>query len=497
MNASVTEIVEVLGGRLLGTAEENASMHADRFVGGVSIDTRSLRRGNAFFALRGDRTDGHAFLADAHDAGASVAIVDTIDAISDAARSLPRLPLVCVPDARLALAQLATHHRERLRDRGIRVAAITGSNGKTTTVRILHAMLHAHGPSHCPPRSFNNDLGLPLTLLNAPPDTATHVCECGINAPGEMRVLADIVKPDVALITSIGRAHLEALGTTDDVAREKAELLRGAPIGIVPGGVPELDRVLSTEGAPLPNKLLRVGTSRADDVVISRIDVDGPEHVGLTLDRTGFDVPLGGMHNALNAAIAITAARAMAPRISDNALRAGLSRVEAPPMRQTRRTLRLSPEGGEIRLINDAYNANPESVEVALAALAGEPRAGAGRRIAVLGDMLELGDHAPEAHRDLGSRLAQSNDVDVVVLLGPLMAFCAGELRRSWDAGRIVPFPELDDRSILQVVSLLRDGDIVLLKGSRGMRLERIASALLDREESSVQTTTSYSEGAP
>lgn len=296
---------------------------------------------------------------------------------------------------------------------GVRVIGITGSNGKTTTVRLVHAALKGGGLSgtHAT-KSHNNELGVPLTILNARPTDDYLICEVGTNAPGEIASLAELVAPDIGVITSIGRAHLEKLGSVAGIAEEKADLVRAVgPDGcaIVTGDSPELDRALE-RGASCG--VVRVGvTERTPEPGRVAGFEATPAGCSFVFDGQEFRIPINGLHNAGNAAIASAVAREMG---CDSAgVIAGLAGAVPPEMRQEIVDLPIetgsnetgSGRTGTIRIVNDAYNANPESVRAAIAMLAGgefDPAEGSmGRRIAVLGDMLEMGDASHAVHREI------------------------------------------------------------------------------------------------
>lgn len=423
-----------------------------RGVFGASIDTRTVRAGQVFFALAGERVDGHAYVADAARRGAGLAVVDRPDGPADAGP----MPVLLVDDVRAALWALADAYRGALR--GTRVVGVTGSNGKTTTTRLIGAVLAAGGlAGTASARSFNNALGVPLTLLNAREGDDYVVCEIGTSGPGEIAALAALARPDVAVITSIGRAHLERLGSVDGIAREKASILdhRGpGGVGFVPAGCAPLEAVLGD----------RPGVRR---VAVSDVAVE-PGGVSFRLDGQRLSTPLLGPHNAGNAGLAAAVGASMGLAVS--AIRAGLRAVECPEMRLARS--RVDTADGPIELINDAYNANPESMLAAIRTLAAS--AGGGRRVAVLGDMLELGAAEASAHAEVIAAAAGDPSIDLVVLVGPRFA-------RAWAGGdddRVRVVEDLDADGADHVARLARAGDVVLVKASRGMRLERIVEAV-------------------
>lgn len=432
---------------------------------GVSTDTRTLRPGEAFVALKGPHHDGHAYLAHAAAAGAPLAIIDTPHACS-----VPwpaGLGLLQVPATPAALLDLARAWRRTLAGT---VLAVAGSAGKTTTVRLLQAVLDRAGATTASARSFNNHIGVPLTLLSARASDRFIVCEVGTSRPGEIAALGAVVAPCLAIITSIGHEHLEWLGSLAGVAREEASLLEHvAPQGaaVIPADTPLLFEALAALGRA-PARLITVGESPAADLRIVEVE-SGTAGTRFALhDGARFDLPLLGRHNARNAAMAVAAARSLG--LTDADIAAGLLAAPRPPMR-------LEPvECAGVRVLNDAYNAHPDSMSAALDTFLRWAN-GASRRVVILGDMLELGPASPQAHASLG-RCLDTLPLDLIVLAGSAMRHAADALR----PGTPLRYVEaLDDQQARDIASLLRPGDAVLLKASRGMRLERVLAALSAR----------------
>jgi len=431
------------------------------------MDSRAVRPGQVFVALKGEHTDGHRFIADAAAAGASMAIVALGAPIQPAPP--PGFRVVPVPDVIAALARLASAYRDTL-TRTL-VVAVTGSAGKTTTTRLIAAALAALGPGSHPARSFNNALGVPLTVLNASPQDAFLICEVGTSAPGEIDALARIVRPDVAVITSIGRAHAEFLGSVGGVAREKSALLRHIrgprPLALVPSPCAPLDPFL----ADIPH-LRRFGRDPAADVRLGRVEML-PEGLRFEVASPGgsdgwFSIPLLGEHNAMNALAAVAVARHAG--LSDPDIRRGLAAARGPAMRLERSRI------NGIDVINDAYNANPESMRAAIDTLAALPIPAGARRVLVLGDMLELGDQSAPAHAEVMRHVAsRSQALFLVCALGPAMARAAATAMLGVELARE---PDPDDAAVNRIAALLQPRDLVLLKGSRGMRVERVVHAL-------------------
>ncbi|MCC5823844.1 MAG: UDP-N-acetylmuramoyl-tripeptide--D-alanyl-D-alanine ligase [Phycisphaerales bacterium] len=455
------KIRELTDGRWL-----HAPSDGDRAPQGAAIDTRDLRDGMIFAAFKGEHADGHAFIPEAAGRGAAMAIATDPDAVPAA----PTIPVLLVADATAALTALARFWRDAMP--GLKVVGVTGSNGKTTTCRLLHAA--ACGASAgglagtAPAKSFNNELGVPVTLLNARPGDALLVCEIGMSTPGEIATRCGLARPDAAVITTVGEAHFEGLGSLEAIAREKASIAQGIGekgLVVVPSGLPLLDQALADSGTRA--RVVRVGPHADADLRMEDIRPE-PGGTAFTLSGSSFVVPLAGAHNASNAALAVVMARWLG--VADAAIRDGLALAKAVPMRLERESISTQPA---TVVLNDAYNANPGSVRAALAVLAETPAAG--RRVAVLGDMLELGDIGPRAHREVLG-LARELGIGTVATVGPQYAAAAADL--GWSVSTEVG---TDDEAIGRVAARVRPGDTVLVKGSRGMRLERVVRLLRQR----------------
>ncbi|MEX2220109.1 MAG: UDP-N-acetylmuramoyl-tripeptide--D-alanyl-D-alanine ligase [Phycisphaerales bacterium] len=448
----------VVGGMWLARPTAEAS--------GLSTDSRSIAPAQLFLALRGETFDGNTMVASAAASGSPLAIIDNPEA---AGPLPPGMGILRVPDTRRALLKLGAAYRKSLE--GVRILAVAGSNGKTTTVRLLDAVLGAAMRGTASQKSFNNAVGVPLTLLSGRPGDQYLICEIGTNAPGEVGELAAVVAPDIAVVTSIGREHLEKLGSLRGVAREEASLLEHIRTGgaaVINADAPHLLESVAALGRK-PRAVISFGEGERADVRVVAVE-QGFGGVRFTLnDRSVFDAPLLGRHNALNAAAAVAVGRRLG--LSNEQIGAGLRKVRSAEMRLER------AEVGGIRVINDAYNANPDSMKAALDTFAALD-AGTGRRVVVLGDMLELGEHAESSHAELGRRLAAVPGLDLIVLVGDSMRHAARALEDASGEGRVVRVEELDGPRAKEVAGLLRKGDLVLLKGSRRMRLERLVAAL-------------------
>ncbi|MCC6660118.1 MAG: UDP-N-acetylmuramoyl-tripeptide--D-alanyl-D-alanine ligase [Phycisphaerales bacterium] len=436
-------------------------------IAGLSIDSRTLRAGQVFLAIRGDTHDGHAHVAAAAGAGSPLAIIESD---GHAGAFPPGLGVIKVPGTRRALLRLAGAYRRTLER--TRVIGVTGSSGKTTTTRLIHAVLSQSLHGTVSVKSFNNSIGVPLTILAASPRDRYLVCEIGTNAPGEVAALAGAVRPDIAVIVSVGREHLEGLGSLEAIAREEAAqtvFLEPGGVAIVHAEAPHLPEQVEALRSAHGFKVLSFGASAGADLRVGDIRA-GFGGVRFTINgKAGYHVPLLGAHNAMNAAAAVAVGLRLG--LDEATIARGLASVCGAEMR-------MEPcEAGGVRVLNDAYNANPDSMLAALDALAGLPK-GPGRRAAVLGDMLELGDAGPALHAEVLERALSMADLDAVILVGPLMGAASG---RRPDP-RVLCIADLDGPGAAAVAERLAPGDLVLLKGSRRMRLERLIPVLRARE---------------
>ncbi|MEZ4414912.1 MAG: UDP-N-acetylmuramoyl-tripeptide--D-alanyl-D-alanine ligase [Gemmatimonadota bacterium] len=422
----------------------------------VSTDTRAIRTGDLFVALVGERFDGHAFLAEAARDGARGAIVR-----EDRAEEAGSVGLVAyaVPDTLVALGALARHRRRAL---AARVVGITGSSGKTTTKELAKGAIGGALRTHATTANLNNRIGLPLTLLSAPADAEVVLLEMGTNEPGEIATLTDVAEPSLGVVTTVGEAHLEGLGSLAGVLHEKLALVRGLPahgVALVGDEPPELAAAARATG-----RAVRVAgwSPRADqDLRPDDAAVDDQGCFGWTWKGEPVRLRIPGRAAVVDAllALALSEELGVEPRVATS----GLGSVEPTGMRGEMRAI------GTLRVLVDCYNANPQSVEAALDLLEMLPHAGG--KVAVLGSMLELGDRSGALHEQvLGSALARR--LDRVIATG---AFASAAPERTDERLVRVEDPEA---LVTRVSSLLKGDELVLLKGSRGVRLERLLQPL-------------------
>ena len=448
---------------------------ADWAATGVSIDTRTLRPGDLFVALT-DARDGHDFVADALARGAAAAMVSRVpEGIPDDA------PLLLVPDVQTALEALGRAGRARMAGR---VVAVTGSVGKTSTKEMLHSICAHQGRAHASVQSYNNHWGVPLTLARMPADTEFAVIEIGMNAPGEIAPLARLARPHVALITTVAAAHLAAFDDLSGIAREKAAIYAG----LEPGGTAlshtDIDTapILRAQAAEHAARVIGFGCARGAHHRLMSVDL----HPDTTVVRARawrtpllFRIGAVGRHFAMNglAVLAVSAALGLDRAVAMTDL-AGWAPPEGRGTRE-RLVLDLAADGISVDLIDDAFNANPASMDAALEVLAAAcprddvGRVAHGRRIAILGDMLELGPQEAALHASLAD-LPAMRAVDEVHCVGPRMAALWDALPASRRGQRMDTAEALAARAH----RLVDAGDVVLVKGSKGSRVRLVADAL-------------------
>jgi len=464
MIKTLQEIADMAEARLVSGGRADA---ASLTITSVSTDTRTLAPDSLFVPLAGEKFDGHDYLAQAVRSGAAASFWrEGRDIPADAP------PLLVTANPLAALQRLARAYRREL---GIKVVGITGSNGKTTTKDLTAAALGAACRVHKTPGNFNNHIGLPLTLLQIEEGTEVAVIEMGMSGRGEIALLTGIACPDIAVITNIGESHLLQLGSREEIARAKTEILSGlAPGGlfIYNGDEPLIERVLPEMPRPEGMRTLRFGAGRGNDLFAAEIAADA----GGSSFRTNepgspeFRVPLIGRHNVINALAAIAAVRSLG--VPEESIRAGLASAAITGMRIERR---VAPSGAII--LNDAYNASPTSMKAGLALFGDSSRQSAGRRIAVLGDMLELGEREAEFHAEVGLAAARAG-ADLLYAYGPLSASLAAAAEELLPAGSVRYYTD-KAKLIADLRAEVRSGDVVLVKASHGMQLEEAAEALL------------------
>ncbi|HBK92849.1 MAG TPA: UDP-N-acetylmuramoylalanyl-D-glutamyl-2, 6-diaminopimelate--D-alanyl-D-alanine ligase [Parvularcula sp.] len=434
---------------------------------GVSIDTRSLSPGEMFVALT-DARDGHDFVVNAFERGAAAALV------ARAPKNAPEgAPLLVVGDTLEGLKDLARAARQR--NFGKRIA-VTGSVGKTSTKEMLRAAFAAAGRVHASDKSFNNHWGVPLTLARMPTGADYSVFEIGMNHAGEITPLTRLVRPHVAVITTIGEAHIENLGTRENIARAKAEIFLGLEKGataVLPIDNDYFKLLAELAEAAMVARVVTFGEAKGADIRLDHYtmrDDGGAVSASVFGEPFEFSLAAPGKHQAMNALAVLGAARALG--VSAAKAASGLKGLSAAQGRgaQTRVTLK---SGGEIVILDESYNANPTSMAAAIALLGQLQPKGQGRRIAVLGDMLELGERAPALHAGLSEALVAAG-IDRLYVAGALM-------RNLWDkTPEGVRGAAVENAKALAplVLADARAGDIVMVKGSNASKVSEIVTAL-------------------
>jgi UDP-N-acetylmuramoyl-tripeptide--D-alanyl-D-alanine ligase len=461
----------------LWTSEAMAAAMGGRPVGrlpdgvpGISIDTRSLQRGEAFFAIRGERHDGHDFATAAHVAGAGLLVV--------AEAKLPALgrlsvPMIVVPDVLAALERLGAAARARSE---AKIIAVTGSAGKTTTKEALRHGLSTVGKVHASDKSFNNHWGVPLTLARMPADCDYAIFEIGMNHPGEIRPLVKLVRPHIAIVTLIAAAHLGHFKDLAGIARAKGEIFEG----VVPGGTALLNR--DDQHFALLQKLARAagvkkirgfGEDPRSDYRLENCDLGATRsHITANIAGREIEAEIGvpGRHIVQNVLAVLGAAHLAGADLEKIAASlAGLSAERGRGLRH-----RLQHPDGEITLIDESYNANPASMQAALRLLDAAEVRGKGRRIAVLGDMLELGPHSAKLHAELAEVIA-STRTDMVLLAGEEMKALADSLPE----GIRKEHRDSVEEIIPLVLETVGPGDAVMVKSSNGVGFSRLVDTLV------------------
>jgi UDP-N-acetylmuramoyl-tripeptide--D-alanyl-D-alanine ligase len=427
---------------------------------GVSTDTRRIARGDLFVALRGESFDAHEFLATAAEAGAAAAVVSRIPENAPSG-----LPLYRVDDTLHALGRLARHRR---RAHPAKVVAVAGSNGKTTTKELLRAALSGRLRVHATESNLNNQVGVPLTLLSAPEDAEVLVVEAGTNEPGEITLLGAIIEPDLALITSIGEEHLEGLGSVEGVLKEELSILPHIrPNGLALIADEPLELPAGARRLLGPERVRIAGDSaRADLCVTGEVVVRQDGSTEWRFRGQPVHVPLPGKHNVRNALLALGVAEALGVPLADAA--AGIGAMKAPRMRNEWRRV------GAMGLLADCYNANPPSMRAAVELLASIPSQSP--KVAVVGTMRELGAHAESLHRAAAEHIASllGKGIDRVLATGDFVP--AFQAMGGHDERLILAEDPLEGYRLLR--PHLRGEETVLLKGSRGVALERLIPLL-------------------
>ncbi|MBI1992488.1 MAG: UDP-N-acetylmuramoyl-tripeptide--D-alanyl-D-alanine ligase [Candidatus Omnitrophica bacterium] len=458
---TVHQILEATGGRLVRGRPAGS-------ISGIAIDSRRLVPGEAFVAIKGTRLDGHRFIEEAAHRGASCLIVSCLPTPANGSASLPT---ILVEETTRALGDLARYHRRRFTRP---VVAVTGSCGKTTTKELIAHLLGSAEAILKTTGTQNNHIGVPLTLLRMAPHHQAAVVELGSNHPGEIAYLASIAEPDVALITNVGPVHLEFFGSVAGVLREKLSLLEALPSegsAVLPGD--QLDVCLEAS-RHLDPTVRRISFGTTDRCDLQALDIRrAREGMLLRLRDHGslWAIPLVGYHNVENALAALACVWALGVPLSE--ARDRLGSFQPLPLRS--QVVRCNG----LTILNDCYNANPLSFARALETLKDMD---VRRKVAIVGDMLELGSYAPSAHQAIG-RLATQLGIDAVIAVGQYADAVAQGVQQSEAGGGVATYRTVPE--LLQALpDTLREGDGLLIKGSRKLNLEQVTEFLIEHYRS-------------
>ena len=455
---SVKRIAEMIGAEMIAG-------HGDCEVTGVATDSREVKPEDIFFALIGENHDAHTFLEVVFENGCRAAVVSDREAALRAAADRD-VTLLLTDDTVRAFQRLA---KACIAQSSIKKLAVTGSVGKTSTRDILHAVMHTRYNTIKPEKNFNNEIGVPLTVFQIKDDTEAAVFEMGMERLGEIRLLADIVRPQTAVITNVGTSHIETVGSRQAILQAKLEITDffGPEDCLV---IYNDGDILNKESAKGNYRLLTVGKDGNSDFIVSDICNLGEKGVQFTIEHNyktqRIKLPVPGEHNVYNAALAIAAASQYGIGLEEAA--AGVAAIKLTDKR-------LSVKGNHgIKVLDDTYNASPESMKAGIAALLSV--AGL-RRVAVLGDMFGLGGESERCHREVGLFVGESN-LDLLITVGNYARYI-GESALPQMRGRTLHF-DTKGEFLKEIDNIVQKGDVILVKGSRGMKMEHIVKKILE-----------------
>lgn len=457
---TVGEVAKAVNGRLL-CGDENT------IITGVEIDSRIMKENDCFFALEGERADGHDFIRSAFEKGAVCAVVSNEEKSKDIVEAAEGKAVILTENAEEALRSLAAWY---IRTFNIKKIAVTGSNGKTTTKDMTHAVCSVEYKTQKTPVNRNNLIGLPLTVLSLEEDTEVAVFEMGMDNFNEISRMAAIVEPDIAIITNVGTAHIERLGSREGILKAKLEItetLKPCDVLIIPDG----GDMLTRESAEGDYRLVTIGTDGRSDYVVSGIENLGENGVTFSVEHDGklhkIKLPVPGEYNVSNATLAIAAADELGISIDEAAK--GLLEFKASEKRMNIRG------ANGIKVIDDTYNASPPAVKAAVDVLMSTSGV---RKVAILGDMFELGEKSDDYHREVGIYAAEKG-VQMFVGVGSRMRFACEGARSILGNDRVLHFNTKEEFTEV-IRDVIRSGDVVLVKGSRGMAMEEVVRKILE-----------------
>lgn len=452
-------LARAMGGRLTGKPGPA--------ITDISIDSRTIQPGEAYVAIKGLAHDGHAFVQAALDKGAAVAIVS-----EEWAANAPRGAYLIVQDPLKALEKAGIAARART---AAKVLAVTGSIGKTSTKEALAQVFSREGRTHAPPKSFNNHIGVPLTLARMPAASQFGIFEIGMNHAGEITPLTRMVKPDIAIVTTIEAVHIENLGSIEAIVDAKAEIFAGVEPGgsaVLPRDTRHFERLARAARAAGIDTIVSFGEHEEADVRLLRLVLSANcSTVSARVMGTEVTYKIGapGRHLAMNSLAVLAAVKLAGCDLAVAALALGESKAVAGRGERSMRRM----ASGTFTLLDESYNANPVSVRAALQVLATTPKGERGRRLAVLGDMLELGAEGPALHAGLAEPI-ETAGADLVFCSGPLMENLWQALPRHRRGAYAATAAELEP----MVIRALKAGDVVMVKGSRGSRMAPLVETL-------------------
>lgn len=444
---TIKEISEITGAKMNKKAQEIENERIE----GVSIDTRSIEQDNLFVPFKGENVDGHRFIENAFEKGAKASFTET-----EGDGSVAEL---LVDNGLTALQTLAKAYLKKVSPK---VVAITGSNGKTTTKDMVECLLRPYYKVKKTQGNYNNEIGLPLTLLDLNEDTEVSILEMGMDAEGDITFLSEMTEPDIAIITNVGESHIEKLGSRENIAKAKYEIVDGLKetgVFIYSKDYPRLESIVNRDA---PYKIITGGMNAMNDVVIESVKQTDSQTLFSLSTGDYVEIPHLGAHNAQNAVLALLAARVLGKEIHE-------TKVHFEHLSVTKMRMEQSKHESGALIINDAYNASASSIKGAVDTL-GEMRQKT--KVAVIADVLELGEYSREIHEGIGGNITADSDVDYLITYGEAARYINEKAE----------VPKLHVESLQEMADALQphlnEETVILLKGSRGMEVERVIAYL-------------------
>lgn len=466
---SLTQFAEIVDGEICGTDVQDID------VAKFATDSRRVNKGDIFFALLGERFDGHDFIEMALKRRAAVAVVDEqhADQVCD---QFTHSTFLIVEDTEKALGRMANWYRQQLDPL---IVGVTGSVGKTTTRHMIHTVLSEQFQGVQSPRNFNNEIGVPLSVMALAEDDEFAVLELAASKQGDIKLLSKIAQPEIGVLTAIGHAHLESFGSLDVIATTKAELLEALPesgLAILSGD----DSLVREQASKAKCRVLFVGAESHNDIQAEEIKTENNQ-LSFRIGSEKISVPVIGSHHLTAVLSAVAVGREVG--MDADAIQNGLSKYRSIPGRSHLETI------GDWTVINDCYNANPMSMKAACQSLASWKTSY--QKIFIAGEMLDLGAESAQFHFELGQKAAQSN-LDFLLAIGPhANDIVRGAFSEGFCSSRMAVFEQIDTLFVI-LSCWIQTGDIVWIKGSRDMHLERVIDWLREQAESTLDTHSTY-----